>query len=289
MIRKNKIMTAISIGAVLIMSALLVYTSAEANIFKSRALSGIPGLPAGCQYEEISTAAQLYALSANTDSAAMSKNYVLMNDIDLGAYQWEPIGYSAANDETGVIPFTGAFDGRGHTISNIKRDFGIAPNGWVRGFFGTIGAGGVVRNTTFVGRMQGNSWVGGLFATNNGIVEDCLIDINVYGPGGNAFCVGIHNNGITRNVVLLGKTETDGATSKGLFGTSSGTATGIYADADEVLTPNYTGAGTPVADDGTRIYSHANMMLASTYTALSTEKWTIADELYPVLKTLPTA
>ena len=46
-----------------------------------------------------------------------SKNFILMSDLDLGGVTWDPIG-------TPNGPFTGLFDGNGHTISNLYIDTG---------------------------------------------------------------------------------------------------------------------------------------------------------------------
>ncbi|MCD8378473.1 MAG: hypothetical protein LUB59_06775 [Candidatus Gastranaerophilales bacterium] len=64
--------------------------------------TGESGAPEG--YIPIYTAEQLM----NID---LDGNYILMADIDLGGAEWTPIG-SYSN------PFTGTFDGNGHTISN---------------------------------------------------------------------------------------------------------------------------------------------------------------------------
>ena len=44
---------------------------------------------------------------------AWYKNYILMADLDLAGVQWEPIG-------TEEQPFSGVFDGNGHTIHNLE-------------------------------------------------------------------------------------------------------------------------------------------------------------------------
>lgn len=72
---------------------------------------------AGSPYE-IWNAAQMNAIGANQPD--WGENFILMADIDLGAYTAEAfnlIGYSVLGP--GDIPFTGVFDGNGHTISNF--------------------------------------------------------------------------------------------------------------------------------------------------------------------------
>lgn len=97
-------------------------------------------------YTEISSAEDLIALSNNPDGWGENSKYVLTADIDLGGMEWNPIGYSlgvgpysgevkfeqsnASLSVNGGVstaagmgasaPFSGTFDGNGHTISNFK-------------------------------------------------------------------------------------------------------------------------------------------------------------------------
>lgn len=60
-------------------------------------------------------------------------------------YTWTPIGFDLSK------PFKGTFDGKGHTISNLKsvsNGFVNESNGQVNGFFGTL-SGATVKNVTF--------------------------------------------------------------------------------------------------------------------------------------------
>ena len=54
-------------------------------------------------------------LAPMTRGAEEPINFVLTSDIDLGGYQWTPIGKNNS--------FIGTFDGNGHTISNLKYSF----------------------------------------------------------------------------------------------------------------------------------------------------------------------
>lgn len=77
-------------------------------------------------------------------------NYALGRNIDAGATLFETIG--SIN-----LPFTGQFDGAGHTITNLTLgavrgdhgEQGSVMGAW--GLFGVIGTGGIVRNLTVVG------------------------------------------------------------------------------------------------------------------------------------------
>lgn len=66
---------------------------------------------------QIATAEQLDAVRYNLKS-----NFVLINDIDLSEYEnWVPIG--GIKDVEAYDGFQGMFDGKGHTIKNLKMDY----------------------------------------------------------------------------------------------------------------------------------------------------------------------
>jgi methionine-rich copper-binding protein CopC len=68
----------------------------------------------------------------------LSAYYELGNDIDLSGFgNWDPIGWDGFSSE----PFTGHFDGKGHTISGLT----VSVPGDA-GLFGIIGSGGTVQN-----------------------------------------------------------------------------------------------------------------------------------------------
>ena len=89
----------------------------------------------------VSSAAELAGLAALVNGtlpnlAPMTRgaeepiNFVLTSNIDLAGYQWTPIG-------TSEKPYTGAFYGNGHTISNLKIVESVAKEGKAYiGFFG---------------------------------------------------------------------------------------------------------------------------------------------------------
>ena len=86
----------------------------------------------------VSTAAELAGLAelvnngttpnpAPMTRAGAAINFVLTSDIDLGGYQWTPIGDKER-------AFTGIFDGNGHTISNLSYENN--EEDWYVGLFG---------------------------------------------------------------------------------------------------------------------------------------------------------
>ncbi len=73
----------------------------------------------------ISTMAQL-ALIGNHASYPLDGDYQLLNDLDADGITFWPIGYNSSNPELDEQPFTGTFDGRYYTISNLS--YTIAKN-----------------------------------------------------------------------------------------------------------------------------------------------------------------
>lgn len=104
----------------------------------------------------------------------LSGNYILTGDIDLKGdetHQWTPIGDV-------LRPFTGTFDGNGHTIrglfiDNDKED---------QGLFDYITGNARVQHLTVIGCVRGNNSVGGIAAYNNrGTITDCVSFVKVCG------------------------------------------------------------------------------------------------------------
>lgn len=124
-------------------------------------------------------------INANANGAAAAY-YELAADIVLDANEtWIPIAPLEA------VPFTGTFDGKNHTISNItavrtngnKNDFGTKP---ALGFFGRIHAGGTVKNlglnnvqavNEFTGYSNKTTGIGGLAGYIKGavIISNCYV------------------------------------------------------------------------------------------------------------------
>ena len=148
---------------------------------------------------QISTAAQLKRFrnivngtgGQTQDSGACA---VLMNDIVLndgtfdanGTYtrgssntapeKWTPIGkYTDDNDKT---PYTGTFDGQGHTIKGLYVN--SASDAYV-GLFGCLES-AAVRNLTVDGYVQGCNTVGGIAGyASNAAIENCSNHCSVTG------------------------------------------------------------------------------------------------------------
>ena len=109
---------------------------------------------------------------------------VLGADIDLGGENWTPIGVGSVTNAgvitAGDVPFTGIFDGKGHTVDNFKVSVPAdAPAGYAAGLFGILN-GATVKNVVigpkavFEGQSASMSFIGGVagFALNS-TVEGC--------------------------------------------------------------------------------------------------------------------
>jgi The GLUG motif. len=64
---------------------------------------------------EIRTLADLMAIDDSDEN--LSRNYILMNDIDVGSEETASLSFSPIG--TSISPFTGTFNGSNHTVSNI--------------------------------------------------------------------------------------------------------------------------------------------------------------------------
>jgi hypothetical protein len=141
--------------------------------------AGTPGDP-----YIIETAAQLN--EARNDLAA---HYRLNADIDLGVAPyntgqgWVPIGGSGSP----TPPFTGTFDGNGHTVAGmyVNRIAGYV------GLFGYLEAPGIVMNVGMVnvninsigsGGTSFNNYIGGLVGTNAGTIDNCYVTGTITAP-----------------------------------------------------------------------------------------------------------
>ena len=101
-------------------------------------------------------------------------NITLNNDIDLTGIEWTPIG-------TESRPYTGNFDGGGHTITGLKID--KSGTDYV-GLIGCLGSGGKVQNVTLTNiSVSGANCVGGIAGQNYGTVENCSVNGTVTGKG----------------------------------------------------------------------------------------------------------
>ena len=100
----------------------------------------------------------------------------LTKDIDLSGEAWTPIGIGGAF-YAGTPPYSGTFDGKGHTIKNLSID----RSAHYVGLFGYV-YGGTIRNLTVSGSVKGSEHTGGIAgAANGGTFENCANQCAVQG------------------------------------------------------------------------------------------------------------
>lgn len=122
------------------------------NRFQGPSWEELTGTPAAISWVDIETVDDLLALAKATDAETLGKNYRLKADLDLKDTPFNGIGSA---DQ----PFTGRFDGQGHTISHVTVN---APEGENAGFFNVI-KGATIRDLKLVDvEITGKTNVGGL-------------------------------------------------------------------------------------------------------------------------------
>lgn len=133
---------------------------------------------------EISTGAQLAWVAQQVNSKGNTfsgKTIKLMQDIDLGNREWNPIGQTGGYNAGGTV-FYGTFDGNGHTISNLKvtawASDGVGAN-YASGLFGFIDTGGAtIKDLTVDGAtIDGRHWCGTIvgYTSNNSHLQNCKV------------------------------------------------------------------------------------------------------------------
>ena len=159
----------------------------------------------------------------------MSLNCTLAADITLptvaeGESNWTPVG-------TYSNPYTGTFDGGGHTITGLTVDL---PNQSYVGLIGFLR--GTVKNLTLAGvEINGRGFVGGVVGANDGTVTGCAVSGKV--SGNSLFIGGVVGYNSSRGI-LLACYATGSVTGNsfvgGVVGDNIGTTTACYHAAGEV-------------------------------------------------------
>ena len=210
----------------------------------------------------IYTAEQMNTIGAEPND--WDKHFKLMADIDLVGYTattFNVIGRIALYRASGDIPFSGAFDGNGHTISNFNYT-GISGGifGWVEGaeiknlrlidpnihaMLGGIRIGSLVGylydatvdNCHVVGgvvggQVTGGFRVGGLVGENYyGTITDCSFKGSVSNASGLGGLVG-WNRGTIKNCYFSGDVSGEGQEVGGLVGFNTDTINNCEASAN---------------------------------------------------------
>lgn len=160
----------------------------------------------------ISTADELRLFASMVNSGQTRINGRLTADIELNnttgwenwsesnapANSWTPIG-SNAN------PFTGTFDGQGHTVSGIF----VNSSNNCQGFFGATNGATIINLHTAQGYIRGNGSVGGIVGNaEGGSIEDCTNGCTIASTGNSnggivGYGMGVQITGCTNNGPLV--------------------------------------------------------------------------------------
>jgi len=186
----------------------------------------------------ITSAEELAMLANGLNTSGHYANYTvtLANDLDLDGHFWIPIG-------TTTHPFIGTFDGRGHTISNLRVYVDGTKTGNVAGLFGKIGEGGVVQDvnihqmSVMFESLTDNSAtcaVGSIAGYNSGTIVGCSNTALVSGDWQNASVGGIAgengSTGVIQNCYNLGEVYVNNSTAKigGIVGENNHTVQNCF-------------------------------------------------------------
>lgn len=125
---------------------------------------------------------------------------------------WGPIAGGSCT------PYTGTFDGQGHTIT------GLATDGQDGGLFETVGAGGTVKNLGIIGGSFTGSCAGAIAGTNAGVIANCYTISGTV--EGSQFAGGIagQSTGTIQNCYNTGAVSGPGGATGGICGSVEGTA-----------------------------------------------------------------
>ena len=167
-------------------------------------------------------------------------NITLDTDIDLTGKDWMPIGTSN--------PYTGTFDGGGHTIKGLT----VTTNDEYAGLFGWLGDAGTVKNVVMEGVQitsnRSSGFAGGVAGYSDGTIENCSVSGSVSGTvyvGGvvgaqwNGSITGCSSSATVKGTVYVG----------GVVGQTNGgaTLTACYATGNVTVeiapTKNISGGG----------------------------------------------
>ena len=122
---------------------------------------------------------QTFATSVNSGEDYNGVTVTLTTNLDLSEVTWTPIGTTAHS-------FTGTFDGKGHSISNLSAD---GSSDLAAGLFGVVGSGGTVKDVhitsgrSFISSNPSNYTcnIGSIAGINNGTIVGCSNAGNVMG------------------------------------------------------------------------------------------------------------
>lgn len=192
------------------------------------------GSGTGADPYRIWTAEQMNAIGAHPDD--WDKHFRLMADLDLSSFDGgegrpafrmiAPHTGSAEGEFQGT-PFTGVFDGNGHTVSHLT----IAGNGYV-GVFGLLAPKAQVRDLGVVDiNVAGfGDHIGGLAGSSEGVIDHCFSSGTVWGSGMYVGGLVGFNAGEVTHAYSTSRVGSTGVCMGGLAGANAGDVTQCHVE-----------------------------------------------------------
>lgn len=219
-----------------------------------------------------------FANEVNNNSKNNSAKAILLNDIDLGDYPFDPIGTTASKF------FGGSFDGGRHHIYGLNIDKPSTNNVGLFGYVkGTAAEPASITGIILHGKVSGKQYVGGIAGyLNTASVDECANYCEIYGTssntGGIAGYITNKDSKITNcyNAGTITGTTTVGGI-VGAFGTSADNIEKVY-NIGKLTGGNKMGAifgstsATPSAPNIVNAYAVEDYNICVGYTAVTSEE-----------------
>ncbi|MDG0792732.1 cadherin-like beta sandwich domain-containing protein [Cohnella ginsengisoli] len=210
----------------------------------------------------IATAEQLSKIGDTSVGYELDDSYELEADIDLTVFSasagWKPIG-------SGISPFTGLFEGNGHTIANVNVH---RPASDEQGLFG-VTSGAKISDVSIVNAdIAGADKVGGLIGrAGNTVVDGVSVQGEISGASDVGGLIGTADALTSLNESYAAAAVQAVSGGGGLIGSgaAAGSVTHAFWDSERSGQASSAGGGTP--------HSTGDMMKQATYTGYSGSVW----------------
>ncbi|NIP27034.1 MAG: PASTA domain-containing protein [Phycisphaerae bacterium] len=202
-------------------------------------------------------------------SGEWDKHFALIDDIDMSPYTFSTAliapDTSISSRYFQGTKFTGVFDGKGHSISNLIVDTNGAWSDYL-GLFGFVDESAQIlnlflENATITGG-DGSEYVGSLAGYSKGIINNCYVDCTVFGKNDIGGLVGRSLGGQINRCSAVAGTVDGTFNVGGLVGDNTGLIDNCYAIVN-VTSGTYTG-GLVGRNSGTINLSYAAGEVAGT-------------------------
>ena len=180
----------------------------------------------------ITNYSELVAFANMVNSGNPMRNYFvyLDNNVTIEDDEWVMIGYYGGRDDPSM-EFGGVFNGNGHTISGLK----LPQNSSYKGLF--FGNSGTIKNlnveATYTATGGGQTYAGAICSGNSGKILDCNVNITATANSGSdnrdpaIGGIAATNGGIVNNCTVTGSINASGQFMKagGIVGRQYGSGT----------------------------------------------------------------